>query len=114
MGKREEKQEHINWATWSMKCRGEGEKKGGASMKQFGGRGKAVHSQATPHIAMHRHPTRPPHHNPTAPAFKDKPNPPWPPALRRRSSACNLLWKEDTADEQRPKEKARFDRFRLH
>ena len=85
-------------------------------MKQFGGRGKAVHSQAHPTWAMgHGHASPPrPTTTPTAPAFKDKPNPPWPPALRRRSSACNLLWKEDTADEQRPKEKARFDRFRLH
>jgi len=36
------------------------------------------------------------------------------PAASPEQSSCNLLWKEDAADEQRPKEKARFDRFRLH
>ena len=59
-------------------------------MKQFGGRGKAVHSQANPTWAMghgpgHASPPRPTT-TPTAPAFKDKPNP-WPP-LRRRSRAA--------------------------
>jgi len=57
-------------------------------MKQFGGRGKAVHSQAHPTWAMgHGHASPPrPTTTPTAPAFKDKPNP-WPP-LRRRSRAA--------------------------
>ena len=46
-------------------------------MKQFGGRGKAVHSQAHPTWAMgHGHASPPrPTTTPTAPAFKDKPNP---------------------------------------
>lgn len=93
--KRDKKQEHMiiktDSATWSRE-----KKEGSARAKRVAPWNILVREGAklsfhkpTPHapMAMHRHPTT----TPTAPAFKDKPNPCPPPASPPQQRSCNLL-----------------------